>query len=57
MVMVVGCVRGLCLWSVFVVVVGCPKLLLWTVVVDCGGGVSFFCWLSLSFLLLDLWVC
>ena len=35
----------------FVVVVGCPKPLLWVVVVGCGGGVSFFffCWLSLGF--------
>ena len=47
-----GCVRGLCLWSVFVVVVGCPKPLLWAVVVGCGGGMGFFfffCWLSLGF--------
>ena len=45
-----GCVHGLCLWSVFVVVVvGCPKPLLW-VVVGCGDGVGFFfCWLSLGF--------
>ena len=37
----------------FVVVVGCPKPLLWAVVIGCGGGVSFFffffCWLSLGF--------
>ena len=44
-----GCVRGLYLWSVFVVVVGCPKPLLWAIVVGCGGGVGFFCWLSLGF--------
>ena len=41
---------GLCLWSVFMVVVGCPKPLLWAVVVGCGGGGRFFfCWLSLGF--------
>ena len=40
---------GLCLWFVFMVVVGCPKPLLWAIVVGCDGGVSFF-WL-------DLWVC
>ena len=34
----------------FVVVVGCPKPLLWAVVVGYGGGVGFFCWLSLGFL-------
>ena len=39
----------LCLWSVFVMVVGCPKPLLWAVVISCGGGVGFFCWLSLGF--------
>ena len=33
----------------FVVVVGCPKPLLWAVVVGYGGGVGFFCWLSLDF--------
>ena len=33
----------------FVVVVGCPKPLLWAVVVGYGGGVDFFCWLSLGF--------
>ena len=33
----------------FVVVVGCPKPLLWAVVVGCGGGVDFFCGLSLGF--------
>ena len=43
------CVRGLCLWYVFVVVVGCLEPLLWAVVVGCGGGVGFFCWLSLGF--------
>ena len=31
------------------VVVGCPKPLLWAVVVGCGGGVGFFCWLPLDF--------
>ena len=36
-------------WVVFVVVVGCPKPLLWTVVVGYGDDVSFFCWLSLGF--------
>ena len=40
---------GLCSWYVFMVVVGCPKPLLWAIVVGCDGGVSFF-WL-------DLWVC
>ena len=44
-----GCVHRLCLWSVFVVVVGCPKPLLWAVVVGYGGGVGFFCLLSLDF--------
>ena len=50
-VVVVGCwlLIGLCSCSVFVVVVGCPKPLLWAVVVGCGGGVGFFCWLSLGF--------
>ena len=33
----------------FVVVVGCPKPLLWAVVVGYGDDVSFFCWLSLGF--------
>ena len=46
MVVVVGCVHGggggLCSWYVFMVVVGCPKPLLWAVVVGCGGGVGFF---------------
>ena len=37
-----GLLIGLCLWSMFVVVVGCPKPLLWAVVVGCGGGVDFF---------------
>ena len=37
-----GLLIGLCLWSMFVVVVGCPKPLLWAVVVGCGGGVGFF---------------
>ena len=36
-------------WVVFVVAVGCPKPLLWAVVVGCGGRVGFFCWLSLVF--------
>ena len=44
-----GCVCGFCLWSMFVVVVGCPKPLLWAVVVGYDGGVVFFCWLSLGF--------
>ena len=46
---------GLCLWSVFMVVVGCPKPLLWAIVVGCGGGVGFFYWLSLVFFY--CWIC
>ena len=44
-----GLLIGLCSWVVFVVVVGCPKPLLWAVVVGYGDDVSFFCWLSLGF--------
>ena len=44
-----GCVHGLCLWSMFMVVVDCPKPLLWAIVVGCGDGMGFLCWLSLGF--------
>ena len=37
-----GLLIRLCSWSMSVVVVGCPKPLLWAVVVGCGGGVGFF---------------
>ena len=50
-----GLLVGLCLWSMFVVVVGCPKPLLWVVVVGCGGGGGVFCWLSLGFFC--CWIC
>ena len=43
-------------WVVFVVAVGCPKPLLWAVVVGCGGRVGFFCWLSLGFFFF-CWIC
>jgi len=36
-----GLLIELCLWSVFMVVVGCPKPLLWAIVIGCGDGVGF----------------
>ena len=33
----------------FMVVVDCPKPLLWAIVVGCGDGMGFLCWLSLGF--------
>ena len=37
-----GLLIRLCSWSMSVVVVGCPKPLLWAVVVGCGSSVGFF---------------